>query len=146
MERKKKEKRVIGFNNVIAKCDKIINKQTKKKKRLEIKINDIMKEPDFIGEPEPVIHNASITEKLSPPELEQLNRLKEENSQLIRENQLLSLQIVMKKSLDGMSSEEVKTKGCESMINKTTMVLDDVMSMETQTDEPEHDHNLNCVD
>ena len=144
MERKKKEKRVIGFNNVIAKCDKIINKQTKKKKRLEAKINDVMKEPDFIDEPEPVIHDASITERLSPPELEQLIKLKEENSQLIRENQLLSIQIVMRKSLDELGGKDVEAKGFEGVVNRTPMMLEDAVSIETQTDQPEHDHNMNC--
>lgn len=146
MERKKKEKRVIGFNNVIAKCDKIINKQIKKKKRLEVKIDDIMKEPDFIEEPEPVINNASISEKLSPPELEQLEKLKEENSQLIRENQLLSIQIVMRRSLDGIKKEDVEVKGCEDVATKETVVLDNVVSIETQTDQLEHDHNVGCDD
>lgn len=144
MERKKKEKRVIGFNNVIAKCDKIINKQTKKKKRLEAKINDVLGEPDFIEEPEPVIHNALITEKLSQPELEQLNKLREENLQLVRENQLLSIQVVMRRSLDETMSKCVETKKHDDVTTKETTTLDDLINTGTQTDQSEHDHNIKC--
>ena len=101
-----------------------------------------MREPDFIEEPEPVIHDALITTKLTQPELEQLNKLREENSQLTRENQLLSIQVFMRRSLDETMSKCVETKKHDDVITKAT--TSDLVSTGTQTDQSEHDHNINC--
>lgn len=49
---KKKDKRIAGLNNIIAKCKKVKRKQETKISKLEDKITEILKEPEHENEPE----------------------------------------------------------------------------------------------
>lgn len=154
LERKKKEKRVIGFNNVITKCKKIIKKQTNKIERIERKIQEVNSEPDYIEEPTPNLREAKVELTLDTSERQEINKLRDENQELRRANQLISVEVMMLKTLrqsvagheesvieNKETIDHPKTTGGETRIYPMS-----VSDMMVQTESQDHNHSIACPD
>jgi len=165
MERKKKEKRIAGFNNIINKCKKIKKKQENKINKLEGKIKEINLEPDYIDVPDPVIQESKLVIVGVPVEthnlvLTELNEAKKQLSSLslklmVKEHLQLSTtkleteKVPEKSSMENdshempVSGDVIKTQMVDEGCGNTNI---DVCEIGVMTEPSHHSHGGDCKD
>jgi len=149
-QRKSKEKRIAGLNNVKNKCDKIIKKQERKKKHIDGKIQDIEEETE--EKIECVVMNPVIViNEQDRDKIQSLEKTVEEKEfkikELIRENHVLSIRTHTESMLSkGRLTKETSESETQCDLICEQKPVREVIETGTQSDiaDVKHVHSVNC--
>lgn len=158
INKKSKERRVAGLNNIKNKCDKIIKKQERKKKHLENKIQEINEEEDEVLE-QIIMNSVVVVEEQHKDRVLVLEKALEEKEhkmrELIRQNTSLMVQktIMENKSLftrmDTPPTIDRFESGTQCDMAFTDLAKPrkaEMIDIEVQSEfaEIKHEHSLKC--
>lgn len=160
-ERKKKEKRVAGLNHIINKCKKVKNKQVRKIEKLESKILEINREPDYVEELEPVIKESNMV--IAGVDRILYDSVVKELTETKQQLERVSLKLMVKDHLVAEAKmADLNTSGnilcgkqgedVVSSVDKSTIMQlvgahispEIITSVSTQTDPTYHQHSGDC--